>query len=284
MPDVALLHVGARPPAASDDDARLIDALRSRGASVELYRFDDPSVDWSAVTVAVVRSADPSAVTHPGFLPAAQHVAASTNLWNPPEVLRWNTHRSYLLELEERGAPVVPTAWTAQGDRIDLQRLLIARGWDAVTLVSPVRGGDARAVRVGRDGVDVAAGQRHLDALLKVGDAMMRSSPQASDDVAARSVVVIDGEVSHAVRHGPTNRPDDVSASPVDAETDALTRWIIDAIGVELLYASVRLLDDELGLPQLVEVDATAPAVHLGAAHPAAAERFADAILRRGRR
>ena len=49
------------------------------------------------------------------FLAWARGVAARTELVNPIEVLRWNAHKSYLVDLAGRGVPVVPTALVARG-------------------------------------------------------------------------------------------------------------------------------------------------------------------------
>ena len=51
------------------------------------------------------------------FLAWAEHVATVSALWNPTALVRWNTHKAYLLELAAAGAPVVPTVVLAAGER-----------------------------------------------------------------------------------------------------------------------------------------------------------------------
>ncbi len=43
------------------------------------------------------------------FLGWVESCAAVTRLWNPAAIVRWNSHKRYLLELAEAGLPVVPT-------------------------------------------------------------------------------------------------------------------------------------------------------------------------------
>src|SRR6056297_21013 len=89
-------------------------ALAARGLVGQVVGWDDPSVEWSRFALALVRSTGPAWWDRERLLAAARHIGTVTALWNPAEVLRWNSHRSYLLELEERGAPIPPTAWMAQ--------------------------------------------------------------------------------------------------------------------------------------------------------------------------
>ncbi len=277
--------VSGRPGAS---DTPLAAALERRDVEVSSVGWDEPPVDWSRYDAAVIRSTGTPALGRDALLASAQRVGAATALWNPPDVLRWNTHRSYLLELEERGAPVVPTAWTAQGDRVDLGQLLSFRGWSDVVLKAAVPGTapGVKRVVVAEGPTDMAAGQRHLDTLLTRGDVLVQPYLSGVEVAGRRSVIVVDGQVTHTVRvaagtgASAGDRDRAVAVEPADADTVALARWVVDAIGVDLLYARVDLVDDDLGNPQVIEVDATAPELYLEVV-PTAAEVLADAVLRR---
>ena len=295
-------------------DRPLVAALEQRGATVHAPLWHEPAVDWEAFDVAVVRTAWDYPDRRAEFVDWAVRAGASTRLWNPPDVLRWNTHKSYLLELEDRGAPVVPSAWLGQGDRIDLGELLRARGWTEAVIKPTVASGSSGLLRVtaagstavvgaGRDDlavgttaagtagagrVDLATGQRHLDGLLQTGDAVVQPYLSAIATRGELSVVVLDGMVSHAVRKHPVEGDfrvqEDFGGScvpeQVDAEVAALARWVVDAVGTELLLARVDLVEDDDGTLQLLELEATEPDLYLTVV-PDAAGRIADAILRR---
>ena len=83
-------------------------ALREAGLVVDLVRWDDESVDWAAYDLAVVRSCWDYAWRLEEFLTWADSVP---RLRNPVEVLRWNTDKTYLRDLQGAGLPVVPTVW-----------------------------------------------------------------------------------------------------------------------------------------------------------------------------
>jgi glutathione synthase/RimK-type ligase-like ATP-grasp enzyme len=284
--DVALVTGAAGPSFMHEVDARLAAALRGRGARVHAPRWNDGEVDWESFDVAVVRTTWDYVDDRDAFVAWAAATADRTALWNPADVLRWNTHKSYLLELEDRGAPVVPTAWLAQGDRLDLTELLASRGWSRAVVKPAVAAGSEGLARV--DATQAAAGQRHLDALLATGDAMVQPYLSSVETRGELSVIVVDGEVSHAVRKRPTAGEFRIQeefggryvAETLDRDAAELAAWLVDAAGTELLLARVDLLEDEVGALQLAELEATEPDLYLDAA-PGAAARVADAILRR---
>ena len=83
-------------------------ALREAGYAVDCVRWDDPAVDWPAYDLAVVRSCWDYAWRRTEFLAWAETVPG---LRNDAAVLRWNTDKTYLQDLERAGLPVVPTVW-----------------------------------------------------------------------------------------------------------------------------------------------------------------------------
>ena len=183
-------------------------------------RWDDAGVDWAAYDLAVVRSCWDYAWRLEEFLAWA---ASVPRLRNPVEVLRWNTDKTYLRELERAGLPVVPTVWNPSergraarrggvgGQALDLGRL-------------------ARHRAVGRPG-DVLA---HVAELVAAGrTAMVQPYLASVDDVGETAMLFLGGAFSHAVRKGPllergegvrqdrNSRGDLSPAVPTTAQRDA---------------------------------------------------------------
>ena len=311
--------VGSRTAPPTTDDRRLADALRSAGADVVEVAWDargdhdhdsppDPPTTLDHASLALVRAAPADPDERESFLAWAAAAAERTALLSPVEVLRWNTHRSYLLELEDRGAPVLPTAWLAHGDRVALADLLELRGWREVDLLPAVGPHGAARVGEGTAGLTHEAGQQHLDALLAHGDALVRLRPSSLAREGSWTVVVVDGQVSHAVQIlSPAGRVDDgragndragptgvgrggdsdagviataVDAAQLDADLARLATWVVEATAADgLALATVELVADDTGTPQLVALDAVAPELHLGV-RPAAAPQMASVVLR----
>lgn len=271
--------------ATDQDDRPLADALERAGVEVVVVPWDEPR-DWAADDLVVIRSTWDYTHRLDEFLDWARTVDAATTLWNPFEVVRWNTHKGYLIELEERGAPVVPTAWLGQGDRIDLAALLDSRGWKDVVAKPAIGAGSRGLVRIGSGMVEL--GQHHLDALLARGDVMVQPYQSAVETSGETSVVFIDGELSHAVRKVPAAGEIRIQVDfggryeriEPDRETARLAAWVLEATGHEFLYARVDLLPDSAGQPQLAELEVVEPSLYLTWV-PEAADRLAGAIARR---
>lgn len=249
---LALVHGsdGADGADAQRVDTQLVDALTARGIACERRRWDDPTVDWSGYDLAVVRSVSGPTLARDALSAWAAATGAVTRVENPPDVLRWNTHRGYLIELEERGAPVVPTAWLGQGDTVDLADLCASRDWDAVVIEPAVTAGPVASVRVGGGRTGHRSAQATLDALLGTGDALVQPLRSRTDD-GELSLVAIDGRVTHAVHRRPS--PDAV----------ALAEWVLEVLGTPLLCARVDLVTAEDGTLELVGVDAVGPDLYL---------------------
>src|SRR5690606_15783193 len=166
------------------------------------------------------------------FVAWAEQVESVTALQNPAAVVRWNTHKGYLIELEERGVPVVATAWLGAGDDVDLAALAASRRWDAV-VVKP-------AVAAGSRGLTVADthpgdGQAALDALLVSHDVLVQPLLRRVATDGELSIVCLDGRYSHAVRKRPRDGDHRIQVefggtyvpeTPTDDEV-ALAEWVV---------------------------------------------------------
>ncbi len=268
------------------DDEPLLAAVTAAGHQARLVPWDATGVVWGDSDAVVVRTAWDYHHRREEFLAWARQVESVTRLFNPAEVLRWNTHKGYLLELEERGAPVVPTAWLARGDHVDLAALAAARSWDDVVLKPAVGAGGDGVVRVAPDS---ARGQAALEALVASGDALVQPFMVTVATEGELSIVLLDGRISHAVRKHPAaggflvhqvhgGRYEPLAAVPPDAA--ALARWIVTVTGHDLLYARVDLVTDPVGSWQLAELEVTEPGLFLHLV-PGAAQRLVTALQAR---
>lgn len=251
-------------------DAALHDALRAGGIEFARPLWGDAAVDWSSYDLAVVRTTWDYTLARDAFLAWAVDAGTRTRLENPPDVLRWNTHKSYLLELEERGAPIVPTAWLGRGDTVDLAGLCAGRGWDEVVLKPAVAAGSDGVVRAGGGAAGHRRAQDALDALVASGDVMVQPfrSRIAEGEL---SLVAIEGRITHAVRKRPAEGEYRVQGrfggryarEHPSADAVALAEWILGALGDPLLYARVDLITADDGSLELGEVEATEPDLYL---------------------
>jgi hypothetical protein len=268
------------------DDRPLLAALRAVGHETAVVSWDDPGFDWSSARLAFLRSPWDYYKRPDEFLAWAARAAASTRLLNPLEVVRWNVHKGYLLDLERRGVEVVPTELLRRGESADFAALLSRRGWSAGAVVKPAISADSWETLFVRAG-DEPAGQRHVDRLLPERDLLVQPFVASVEDYGERCLVFLDGEFSHAVRKNAltlggrwAGLPE---GAPVEAAADevAAARRVVAAAGLEgALYARVDLTRDAAGKPLLLELEATEPTLFLEDA-PAALARLVAAVGRR---
>ena len=289
------LATSAAVPAEFDDDELIAEALRYRGAGAHFVRWDDPEAEWAAFDRVIIRSTWDYTNRLDEFLAWAD--AVDGRLRNPPPLVRWNSDKHYLADLETAGLPVVPTRYVEPGD--DVPRLsgevavkpAVSAGGRDTGRFGPEAHEDARALieRIVRSG-RAAMVQPYLDTVDRDGET---------------ALVFIAGEPAHVLSKRAVLAPDEVApvredalgaaeamydptlVTPGEAREDqwALGRRVIDHLrhrfGTVPLIARVDTVGEPGGSPVLMELEAVEPNLYLRQA-PATAELLADAILADG--
>ncbi len=119
--------------------------------------------------------------------------ALGDRLVNPPEVLRWNTRKTYLLELEAAGVAVVPTRHFARLAPGDVAGLLADFGTEAL-VIKPVTSASSIGVQVVRSGEDLGAARQ---------DVLAQPFLESIKSEGEISLLYVEGRFSHAVRKAP---------------------------------------------------------------------------------
>lgn len=189
---------GDAAPGLTDDGRAVRSGLEGRGHDVDTLLWHRTDQDWDSLDVLLVRSCweyheEPS--TFLELLRAATE--AGVTVLNPPEVIRWNMHKSYLVELDSAGIAVAPTVCVEQGADRTLADVLDEAGWtDAV--VKPAIGTSSEGVWRVQTPVPERATAR-FESALGDGDLLVQ---QFLPEIAAGelSFVFFGGEYSHANR------------------------------------------------------------------------------------
>jgi hypothetical protein len=199
--DRVLLITGRDMPGPDLETPLLAEALRREGVAAEIAVWREPR-DWGRASLVLLRTP----WDYPGhlqeFLAWTSQVAAVTRLRNGPDVVRWNLHKGYLLDLQSRGVPIVPTRLVRRGDPVDAEIAGAARQFCARELVvKPAVGINAAgALRAEAGSAGLA---HHLSGLLGRGDALIQPFAASILDAGELSLVFLGGEFSHAVRKTP---------------------------------------------------------------------------------
>jgi len=273
----------ARLPGLDPDDLLVVQALRERGVGAQAGVWTDPDVDWGAARLCVIRSTWDYPQRYVEFERWLNRVEAVTAVRNPPDLVRWNAHKSYLRDLEAAGVPIVPTAWVVRGSAARLDEIAQQRGWTEL-IVKPAYGAATLDVlRVGLADDERAGGQRHLERLIGTGDALVQPFLTSVASYPERALVFIGGVYSHAVSKQPFQalRPaGEAGEAPVVATADeiVIATRAMRVVPGRTLYARVDLIRDEANAARVLELEVIEPSLFLGM-HPPAVAAFADAII-----
>lgn len=244
----------------------------------EVVDWNDDRVDWSRFDVIVLRSPWDYHRRRDEFLAWAHAVSGVARLWNPVEVVEWNTDKRYLDELARAGVPSVPTSFLTDGGAVD--RFEHDGGFTGDIVVKPSVGASASGVLLTHD--DSAAAADHARALVAAGlTPMVQPYVRHIESVGETALVYLGGEFSHAIRRrvvlapqggdgGVPGRERSEARRPSIAER-SLGDAVIDRIP-DIAYARIDLLPTDDG-PVVLEVEVTEPSLflHLAEGAPARA-------------
>lgn len=264
-------------PEGDGDEAALIDVLRRDGVDVEWRPWGD-AVDADLV---VLRATWDYTERLDEFLAWCESVPA---LANPLPVVRWNTDKSYLVELAARGLAVVPTAVVQPGDNPDFPA--------GEFVVKPAIGAGSRGA--GRF-TDHAEARAHFEALgVK---ALVQPYQSSVDENGETALVFFAGEYSHSFHKGPMlvqGLAESASGlyveeklrgvEPTGAQRELADRVLDVAAELlsfprkDFLYARVDVVEGENGEPLLLELELTEPSLGFKLTSEDAASRLSAAI------
>jgi glutathione synthase/RimK-type ligase-like ATP-grasp enzyme len=267
-------------PEPDRDEAPLLEALRAAGLRAEVLAWDDPDADFSSARVTLLRSTWNYAEQPERFAGWLARAAASSALWNPLPVVRWNLHKRYLLDLARAGVPVAPTHLVPRGSAERLADVATARGWGDVVLKPAISAGSRLTLRA-RAGSP--HGEAHLRALVDREDALVQPYLSAVEGHGERALIFIDGELTHAVRKAPRFAGEAESITGPFAVSDdetALARAALAAAPVPVLYARVDVAPGPDGRPVLMELELIEPSLFFDSG-PRALDRLVQAVGRR---
>lgn len=273
-----VLATGATMPKPDLESHLLLEILERRGVSARLVPWDS-TYDWAATDVVVIRSPWDYFERLDEFLYWAEEVESVTRLANPTTVVRWNTHKRYLLDLAAADVAIVPTQLLSQGT-VDVTMELLPEG---EIVVKP-------AVSVGAIGAlrsrsDDPRATTHIVELARNGDVLVQPFIPSVLDSGETSLMFAGGRLSHAVRkvpapgdyrvqdhHGGTVKPHQATPDEI-----ALAAAALAVAPSSTTYARVDLVSTARG-PVVMELELVEPALFLDA-DPLAAENFVDAFL-----
>jgi hypothetical protein len=204
----------------------------------------------------------------------------SVRMLNPPSVIGWNSDKSYLGRLAEKGVAIPPTIWVDGPTQADVDAAFDRLGADVVIVKPRISGGAWKTLRISR-------GDRLTDA--PEGPAMIQPYLPSIETEGETSLLFFGGQLSHAVNKRPlagefriqVQFGGQYAALPEPpARALALAEKALAAIDEDLLYARIDMARGPDGEWLLMEAELIEPDFYLGSA-PEGGARFAEAVKAR---
>lgn len=255
--DVTLVTHHGMPQGAQDDQL-LAEALQRSGQTVRFAVWNEPSVDWSASRITLVRSTWDYHLMPAAWLAWIESTGRQTCLINPPALLRWNTDKRYLAELAARNVPCLPTVLVEGADSPSLAVMAANEGWGDV-VVKPAIGASARGARRFRGDEIAQDGAQHLRLLLQEGGVLVQPFMAVVEQADERCLVFINGQFSHAFTKPAFSKGAvGLNLHRASVEELAVAAQALAATPMASAYARVDLIPGEQG-PTLMELELIEP-------------------------
>ncbi len=263
-------------------------ALGEVGVESDVVVWDD-DVAWGGYDLVLMRSPWDYSERLEDFLAWLDRASTATTVLNPPEVIRWNLDKAYVLELERAGVAVVPT--TLCDDLDAVAAATAALDVEHVVVKPTVSAGSRDTELLERTSPRV---HELAERIFGLGKTVMIqpaiASVQTDGEIAS---LYFDGVYSHSIRKGPLLAPgggllggeytEVITPAVADDATRALCDRAMEVLGEKwqepLLYARFDTVAGPDG-PLLLEAELFEPSYFADQA-PGSALRYAGAVSRR---
>lgn len=272
-------------PQLNDSDRQLRAALEAAGVSTEICVWNDPQVDFGRFDAMLIRSIWDYFQHHGDYLAWLDRLQAlGVRTVNADPVLRWNSDKRYLRELEAVGVRIVPTVFLL-GEQLHahLQQQPVGSEW----VVKPAISGGAWHTVRGQVG-DLAF-VRQLDALPAQLEFLLQAYLPEIATAGEWSLLYFGGQFSHAVLKTPAagdwrvqvQYGGQTQAAQAPAHVLAAAQQVLDAsvglLGMSPTYARVDGVEID-GAFVLMELELIEPYLFTEH-HPQANARLVAAVL-----
>jgi len=240
--------VGNDDPIDPDPDLDIpfaIKAAEQLEIDLVFANWNDKSIAWESFDAAVIRSAWDYVPVRDEFLQFAKNVETRTKLFNSFDVMRWNTDKKYLSNLENKGVPIIPTKFASNIDEA-MPAVSWAFGIAEAIAIKPTVGAGARlAGKATTEAEAIEFVKRILEAKRT---AIIQPYISSVDDEGEKAIIVINGEISHVAKKVPAltkgGHGDAAGQLEITNEIRDIVKNISNAVGEwdDLLFARVDVV------------------------------------------
>ena len=236
-------------------------ACLEAGISLISVIWDDPDFDPSLYDAVVIGPCWDYMEKPEAFMALLEQCSKQSRLLNSLDVVRWNYRKTYLKDLEARGAPIVPSIWADQASGDVIADAFDALGADDI-VVKPVLGAGAwRQARIQRGEALPSAD------LLPPAECIIQPFLPSVTEEGEYTFLFFDRVYSHCALKRPADGDYRVQSDygggeeihHPSADELALAQSVLACIDGDLMYARVDMLRGLDGQLALMEVELIEP-------------------------
>lgn len=260
------------------------EALAALGWQVHTVEWRESGQDWNRFDAVYLCTTWDYPLHADEFVATLQRIDASSALLvNNLSLVRWNMRKSYLRDLEARGADIVPSSWFAGLDDAEISSWFAAH--DTNTLViKPEVGANAQDTFVLRDPVDDDT-RAMLQSVFRNRSFLVQPFVENVRQEGEFSLFYFSGEFSHAILKTPAAGDfrsqeefgSNIQAVRPEAALLQAGSHVIGLVEPQPVYARIDLVRGADGRFLLMELELIEPSLYLRM-DDAAPARFAAAF------
>lgn len=272
---VSYFSTGAYDANTIDEDQLLSSILTQEGISHEIVAWSDPQVVWSRFTTLLIKSTWDYFDYYPAFLNwIAEIQQLQIPVLNSLETILWNSSKRYLLEIEQKGYPVIAGMILEKGKPVNMaqiQEKIKSEIWVVKPLVS---GGAKNTLKIPVSEWEKFVPQ--VQALVEEEDFLVQPFVPEVAEVGEYSLIFFNQVLSHAVLKTPAKEDFRVqhyfggTIQTIQPSSALLSscQALVDEFGAGTLYARVDgvVIAGEF---HLMELELIEPYLFLGLADQA---------------
>lgn len=256
-------------PIIEKENELLLEYLQQKGLDIHKESWDDPAVDWQSYDVAVLKAPWDYFDKFKQFNAWLNKLEQlQLKLLNPVQVVRWNSDKHYMQDIEAAGLSIIPSLFIQKGEQAQLSDYFEKLQTDTLIIKPTVSGGAKNTLLFTQETESVIS--PGIQKLLEEEAFIVQPFIREIKTEGEWSLVYFGGNYSHCILKKAASDDFRVqhihggSVHPMDAppELKALAQQYIDSFAKGCLYARVDgvMVD---GVFQLMELELIEPYLYL---------------------
>lgn len=283
---VSYFSTGAYDANTVDENQFLAEILKELTMTPQVVAWSDPTVDWSEFDALIIKSTWDYFDFYSQFLEWIGRLEQiGVPVFNDVNCLRWNSSKSYLLEMQQKGYPVIPGKLLPKGQKLDLERIKDEVSSNQVVFKPLVSGGAKHTIRYSFGKDEDPTG--YLESLLESESFLVQPFIEEVALVGEYSLIFFNGRFSHAVLKTPALSDfrvqhyfgGSITSARIDSGMMQIAQRFVRDFASESLYARVDGVMLQ-GKFHLMELELIEPYLFL-TSDPAALANYRDALALR---